>query len=186
MGRTVAALGGACAALALCCSATANVIVGINDDAKYEAATSSFFMPTMASEGLKVNALTIRWDETSTTPIDPDLQTFIGQVISSAAGAGVSVELDLYPLHSQVFTGGQRCAPSTNPLACGDSAKIQQFASWVATVAETFPSVHQFIVGNECNQPLFLNPQWNSAGQNQSAAICGRAIAAAYDALKNV
>ncbi len=39
---------------------------------------------------------------------------------------------------------------------------------------------------NECNQPLFVNPQWNASGQNQSAAICGRALAAAYDALKAV
>ncbi len=37
---------------------------------------------------------------------------------------------------------------------------------------------------NECNQPLFLNPQWTSAGANQSAEICGRALAASYDALK--
>ena len=39
---------------------------------------------------------------------------------------------------------------------------------------------------NECNQPLFVNPQWNSAGPNQSAEICGRALAGAYDALKAV
>ncbi len=39
---------------------------------------------------------------------------------------------------------------------------------------------------NECNQPLFINPQWNTAGQNQSAEICGRALAASYDALKAV
>ena len=39
---------------------------------------------------------------------------------------------------------------------------------------------------NECNQPLFVNPQWNTAGMNQSAAICGRALAGAYDALKGV
>jgi hypothetical protein len=66
------------------------------------------------------------------------------------------------------------------------TARIQQFAAWTATVAQTFPSVREFIVGNECNQPLFLNPQWGNAGQNQSAAICGPALAAAYDALKNV
>ena len=162
------------------------MIVGINDDAKYEASVSSFFMPTMASEGLKVNALTIRWDETAATPIDPDLQNYISQVIASAQSEGVTIELDLYPLHSQVFTDGQRCAPSPNPLACGDTARIDQFAAWTATVAQTFPSVHEFVVGNECNQPLFLNPQWGSAGQNQSAAICGRALAASYDALKSV
>ena len=37
------------------------------------------------------------------------------QVIGEAASAGVTVELDLYPLHSQAFTDGQRCAPSSNP-----------------------------------------------------------------------
>jgi hypothetical protein len=39
---------------------------------------------------------------------------------------------------------------------------------------------------NECNQPLFVNPQWDTSGKNQSAAVCGRALAAAYDALKGV
>jgi hypothetical protein len=39
---------------------------------------------------------------------------------------------------------------------------------------------------NECNQPLFLNPQWDVSGANQSAAVCGRALAAAYDALHTV
>ena len=39
---------------------------------------------------------------------------------------------------------------------------------------------------NECNQPLFVNPQFDTSGANQSAAICGRALAAGYDALKAV
>jgi len=186
VGRKVAALACVGAALVLCCSAAANLIVGINDDAVYEASVPSFFMPTMVSEGLKLNALTIRWDETSPTPIDPGLLADITQVLSVAQSAGVTVELDLYPLHSQVFTDGQGCSPSTNPVACGDTARIGQFAAWTATIAQTFPSVHEFIVGNECNQPLFLNPQWGSGGQNQSAAVCGRALAAAYDALKTV
>src|SRR5262249_38068937 len=60
------------------------------------------------------------------------------------------------------------------------------FAAWTAQVARTFPSVHQFIVMNECNQPLYINPQWTTAGENQSAAICGRALAAAYTALHQV
>jgi hypothetical protein len=186
MTRAIAALAAACAALLACAGASANLIVGINDDAKYEASVPTFFMPTMQAEGLKMNALTIRWDDTQPTTIDPDLVSNISQVISSAASAGVTVELDLYPLHSQALTDGLRCAPSPNPLACGDTTKIQQFAAWTAQVAQTFPTVHQFIVMNECNQPLFLNPQWNSGGQNQSAAVCGRAVAASYDALKAV
>src|SRR5579863_829449 len=133
----VAALGCVCAALVLCCSAAANLIVGINDDAKYEASMPSFFMPTMVSEGLKLNALTIRWDETATTPIDPELEANISQVISQAQSGGVTVELDLYPLHSQVFTDGLHCSLSSDPLACGDTTKIQQFAAWTATIAQT-------------------------------------------------
>jgi hypothetical protein len=69
----------------------------------------------------------------------------------------VTVELDLYPLHSEALTDGTRCRPVRNPQFCGDSAMIAAFAAWTATVAQTFPTVHEFIVMNECNQPLFLN-----------------------------
>src|SRR5207302_969193 len=91
-----------------------------------------------------------------------------------------------FPLHSQVFTGAAGCTSSTDPEGCGDTAKIQQFAAWTGQVARTFPTVHQFVVMNECNQPLFVNPQWDQSGQNQSAEICGRALAASYDELKRV
>ena len=173
-------------AASLPAAAGAKLIVGINDDAKYETTVPTFFMPTMQADGLKMNALTMRWDDTQPTTVDPDLSTYISSVITAAQAAGVTVELDLYPLHSQAFTDGTKCAPSTNPLSCGDTTKIQQFAAWVASVAQAFPTVHQFIVMNECNQPLFVNPQWGTTGLNQSAAICGRALAAAYDALKAV
>jgi hypothetical protein len=178
------------AALALVLASPAaaghRLLVGINESANYEAAVPSFFMPTMQADGLTVNALTLRWDETQPTLIDPVAAPAIAADIQAAASAGVTVELDLYPLHSQAFTLGARCAPSTNPQSCGNGANIAAFAAWTAAVAQAFPTVHEFIVMNECNQPLFLNPQWNSAGQNQSAEICGRALAASYDALKAV
>ncbi len=42
---------------------------------------------------------------------------------------------------------------------------IQQFAAWVGVASRsTFPSVHEFVVMNECNQPLFVNPQWDTVG----------------------
>jgi hypothetical protein len=185
MRNILAALAVAATAL-LPASASANLIVGINDDVKYEALQPTFFMPTMAVDGLEMNALTIRWDETQPTSIDPDLRNYLTQVIAAAQTAGVTIELDLYPLHSQAFTGAKKCPASTSPVSCGDRTKIQQFATWTALVAQAFPTVHQFIVMNECNQPLFVNPQWNTASANQSAMICGRALAAAYDALKAV
>lgn len=186
MRKLAVALACVVATLGLAGAAAANLTVGINDDVKFESTMPSWFMPTMNSEGLKMNALTLRWDDAAPTTIPADLAGYLNAVIASAKAAGVEIELDLYPLHSQVFTGAAKCNPSSDPQACGDTAKIQQFADWTALVARTFPTVHQFIVMNECNQPLFVNPQWDSSGQNQSAEICGRALAAAYDALHKV
>jgi hypothetical protein len=85
-----------------------------------------------------------------------------------------------------VFTRGSRCSPASDPESCGDTYRIQQFADWTADVARRFPSVTQFVVMNECNQPRFVNPHWDSSGANQSAEICGRALVASYDAIKAV
>ncbi len=170
--------------LALAGTAAANLSVGVNDDAAKDAAVSAWFYSTMQSVGLKINTLTLLWDEGAPTEIAG--AAAIDQAIAKAKTNGVTIELDLYPMHSMAFTGGTRCAPSSDPDACGDTAKIQQFASWSASVAKRFPSVNQFVVMNECNQPRFVNPQWDSSGNNQSAAICGRALMAAYDAIKAV
>jgi hypothetical protein len=180
----VCALAAVGAALVIAGGAPATVVVGVNDDAGKIATFSSWVYSTMQSEGLKSNTLTLTWDDTA--PSDISAQDAVSAAIDAAAAAGISIELDLYPVHSQALSGGLKCKPSTDPTACGDTSEIQAFAAWAAQVAETFPTVHQFIVMNECNQPLFQNPQWNTAGQNQSAEVCGRALAAAYDAIKGV
>jgi hypothetical protein len=174
-----------CAALVLGGSASAGVSVGVNDDTgKSERGAGAWFYPTLAATGLKVNAVTLRWDETAPAAI-PD-EELVTSAIARAKASGVTVELDVYPLHSQALTNGARCAPTSDPEACGDTGRIGQFAAWAASLARTFPTVREFVVMNECNQPLFLNPQWDTSGRNQSAAVCGRALAAAYDALKSV
>jgi hypothetical protein len=170
--------------LALAGGARAGVVVGVNDDAGKNAAQAGWFFPAMGAEGLQDDAITLRWDDASPTTV-PD-QARVTRALELAAANGVTVELDLFPLHSQVFTGSAPCVPSADPEACGDTTKIHQFAAWVGQVATTFPDVHQFIVMNECNQPLFVNPQWDASGRNQSAEICGRALAAAYDVLKGL
>jgi hypothetical protein len=181
----LAAAFAACAAALICAGvASANLSIGVNDDAGKDATISPWFYSTMQSEGLTTNALSLRWDDTQPTTV-PDVAA-VDQALVKAKASGVTVELDLYPLHSQIFTGGQRCAPSSDPQACGNTAEIQAWGAWTAEVAETFPTVHEFVVMNECNQPLFVNPQWDTAGGNQSAEICGRALAAAYDALHGV
>jgi hypothetical protein len=173
-------------ALVLLGPARAGLSVGINDDAATEAATSSWFFPAMQSEGLTVNTVTLRWDEGAPTTIPSAEVSGINAVIAAAARTGVTVELDLYPLHAGALTDGVACRSVVEPLQCGDSVRIRRFAAWTALVAQTFPSVHDFVVMNECNQPYFVNPQWTTAGTNQSAEVCGRALVASYDALHAV
>jgi len=175
------ALAAVLAALLVGGAAAAALVVGVNDDAAKDDSVVTWFYSTMQAEGLGESALTLRWDENAPTAV-PDVAA-VNRAIEDAQAAGSKVELDIYPLHSQVFTGSAGCAPSPDPEACGDTAQIQQFAAWTGLVAKTFPSVRDFIVMNECNQPLFVNPQWDSSGVNQSAEICGRALAGAYDAI---
>jgi hypothetical protein len=170
--------------LAFTGSAPAGVVVGVNDDAGKIDTFSSWVYSTMALDGLQVNTLTLTWDETDPTSI-PALEA-VTKTVAAAEQNGIRVAFDLYPVHSQALSNALKCAPSKNPLACGSGVKIQQFAEWAASVARNFPSVRQFVVMNECNQPLFINPQWDVKSQNQSARICGRALAAAYDAIKEV
>ncbi len=184
MRNTVLVLAGVCATLVLAASAPAALIVGVNDDAPKIDTFASWFFSTMQSQGLKLNTLTLTWDDADPNTIPAE--DVVTAAVAAAAVNGISVEFDLYPLHSQALSDGVKCTPSSNPTACGNTDKIQAFAAWAASVARDFPTVHQFVVMNECNQPLFNNPQWDASGKNQSAAICGRALAAAYDAIKGV
>jgi len=127
MKKLCGALALAGVALALAGSAAANLSVGVNDDAAKDATVSSWFYSTMQSTGLKINTLTVLWDEGS--PMNIAGAAAIDQAITSAKVAGVTIELDLYPLHSMAFTAGKKCAPSSDPEACGDTSRIQQFAS---------------------------------------------------------
>jgi hypothetical protein len=182
--KLIAAWAATAAALALGGSAAATLTVGVNDDASKDATVASWFFPTMQSIGLRIDTLTLLWDEAA--PTDITAAAAIDQAIAKARALGLTIELDLYPLHSTAFTRGTRCSPSSDPESCGDTNRIQQFAAWAALVAQRFPTVNQFVVMNECNQPRFVNPQWDTAGENQSAEICGRALTAAYDAIKAV
>jgi hypothetical protein len=197
--RSVALLVSSLAALALALAAAAvgagtqhaspalrlpwhGLAVGVDDDSAKTASALDWFYPTLSDEGLKVDTISIRWD--ARRPLLITTEGAVRNAVAAAKASGVSVVLDLYPLRARAFTGGKKCGASSDPRACGDSARIALFAGWTAQVAAAFPDVRQFVVMNECNQPLFLNPQWDRGGENQSAAICGRALAAAYDALK--
>src|SRR5581483_10121219 len=121
--------------------AHAGLSVGVNDDAAGEAASAAWFFPTMQAEGLTVDTVTVRWDESEPATVSAADASSVGTVVAAAARAGVAVELDLYPLHAAALTDGIQCASAAGPLQCGDSVRIRRFASWTAQVARMFPTV---------------------------------------------
>lgn len=151
-------------------AAADNIVWGVNDDlGKYEDGNGPFWT-TLRSVGMTSDSMSLRWDETSPTGFDGDQADFVPAALQAATAAGVSVTLDVYPRHS---------------AALADPANAHRFAAWVAGLARTYPEVREFVVMNECNTSLFVNPQY-VGGVNVSAARCGTFLAAAYDALKAV
>jgi hypothetical protein len=73
------------------------------------------------------------------------------------------------------------------PRALTDAASAPaQFAAWTAIVARRFPSVRDFIVGNEPNVNNFWQPQYGPKAKAISCATYAGVLAASYDALKGV
>src|SRR4051812_38983514 len=135
------------------------------------------FFSNLVGLGMHDNTITVRWDETSPDGFEDlgggaTLQSFLPGAVAAAGLAGVTLTFDVYPRHSP---------------AAGDSAtNAPRFAAWLASLATAYPSVTHYVVMNECNQPLFVNPQYDAAGALLSAADCGEFLAAGYRALKAV
>ena len=61
-----------------------------------------------------------------------------------------------------------------------------QFASYAASIAREFPSIRDFVVGNEPNLNLFWMPQYGLDGVDLAARSYELLLAHTYDALKSV
>ena len=180
MKRTIAAcvaLLAAALAFGVASASADNVRFGVNDDeGMFEKGTGPFFS-TLTSLGMYDNTITVRWDESTPSGFEDlgggvTLQSFLPAAVAAANLAGVRLTFDVYPRHS---------------LAAGNpSANAPRFAAWLKTLASTYPSVTHYVVMNECNQPLFVNPQYDARGNLLSAADCGQFLAAGYQALKSV
>jgi hypothetical protein len=149
---------------------------GVNDDeGMFEKGQGPFF-GTLAGLGMHDDTVTVRWDETTASGFEDlgggaTLQDFLPATVAAAGLAGVTLTFDVYPRHS---------------AAAGDVSNAPGFANWVANLARTYPTVTHFVVMNECNQPLFVNPQYDASGNVVSAADCGEFLGATYNALKQV
>ena len=143
---------------------------GVNDNAGLYEAGEGAFWDTMLGLGLTTNTITLRFDETTADGLNPVDAEDLPDAMAAARAAGVAVEFDVYPRHAKEL---------------GDPKGPRRFAAFLTGLAQTYPDVTQYVLMNECNQDLFVNPQ-SVRSRNLSAPRCGAFLAAGYDALKAV
>ncbi len=136
------------AAALLCGAATAPAAdTGANDDSgKYDADGGAASYGQMAALGLRQVVIPVRFK-----PSDPMViqdKALLDRTIPAALAAGLKVVLAVYPYPTRELEAG--------------IATPSLFGSYVAAVAEIYPQVKQFTVGNEPNQPAFWRPQFGS------------------------
>lgn len=173
-GRGTARRLGAAVAVAGCGLAltggAAAATVGANDDTgKYAADAGASFYAEMAALGLRQTVVTVRW-----LPSDPLAlreRPLLDFTVAAARTAGLDVVFATYPYPPREVEAG--------------IARPEAFGGWLSELAQRYPEVRQFVVGNEPNQPAFWRPQF-SAGRQLSAPAFGPFLAAGYDALKAV
>jgi hypothetical protein len=118
---------------------------------------------------------TIRFTQTwvkGQTALGPNDRILLGNAIVAAQLSGIRVVLSLYPYGSSV-----------TPLTDQDRA---DFAAFCVDIADRFPLVHDFIIGNEPNLNRFWLPQFGPSGEDVAAPAYEQLIATTYDALKAV
>jgi hypothetical protein len=126
--------------------------------------------PTLNDLGATENRISISWDpaQPTTIPNQPALDAWV----PTAAIRAVRVIFAVSPAHPKDVTE----SPDM----------VQKFAAFLAQLARTYPTVRDFVVGNEPNQNRFWQPQFDPAGKPASGLAYEPLLAASYDALKAV
>jgi hypothetical protein len=155
-------------ALALAGTASA-MDVGVVDDYGVAPANSSTFFDALGALGMRENRITITWDPAAPTTIEREqaLQLYL----PLASLRGIRVIFAVTPARADSIT--------SSPGAPG------QYAAFLAHLARTFPTVKDYVVGNEPNQPRFWQPQFRR-GAAVSPTAYYSLLARSYDALKAV
>jgi hypothetical protein len=155
-------------ALALAGTASA-MDVGVVDDYGVAPANSPAFFDTLGALGMRENRITITWDPAAPTAIER--QQALELYLPLASLRGIRVVFAVSPARANSITA--------NPAAPG------QYAAFLAHLARTYPTVKDYVVGNEPNQPRFWQPQFRR-GSAVSPTAYYSLLARSYDALKAV
>ena len=172
MTRTRGLLLCACAALACAAAgaAQAGLDVGVTEDAGKTGDGGASFFATLNDVGLKVNRVSISWDAANPSTIGA--QDEIASWLPQAQAAGTRIIFAVSPLKA-------------TDLTATPDAKTK-FVTFLTLLATTFPTVKDYVIGNEPNQPRFWAPQFSPTGKPLAAAQYLPVLAASYDALKAV
>jgi len=90
-----------------------------------------------------------------------------------------AAKLDAVKIYLSVLNAGSR----TTPVSATDQAA---FAAFAAAIAKRYPTITEFVVGNEPNNNRFWLPQFALDGSDVAAVAYESLLAKTYDALKAV
>ena len=124
----------------------------------------------MASHKLGAIRMSVDYEPSEPTTVQQLDQ--LERAITAADQRGLRVILSISPAHSTDVTS--------------DPNGVKKFAAYTALVARAFPSVTDFVIGNEPNLGRFWFPTYNRNKSIAAAATYEAALAASYDALKAV
>jgi hypothetical protein len=157
------------AALALTGTASGALRVGVADDFGTHGDTSTWFFDHLGELGMTENRISVGFDPASPTTIQR--QVLLDTYVPLSTLRGVRLIFSVAPTRAKGITE--------------TPGSVAAYAEYVASLARAYPSVKDFIVGNEPNQPRFWQPQFTGA-QNVSPRAYYELLAAAYDSLKAV
>jgi hypothetical protein len=144
--------------------------VGVVDDYGIAPENAPWFFDSLAELGMRENRVSIAWDPDAPTTIQR--QQALELYVTLATLRGVRVVFAVSPAKARSITS----APSN----------AGQYAAFLQQLARTFPSVKDYVIGNEPNQPRFWQPQFGRRGVPLSPAAYYSLLARSYDALKAV
>ena len=170
MQRAAALVAVLVSALGLAGGASAAIRIGVADDFGVDTVNTPWFFDHLGELGMTENRVSVNFDAANPATIQG--QAALDLYVPLAALRGVRVVFSVGPTKAKAMAE----TPGAADL----------YAEYVALLARTYPTVKDFIVGNEPNQPRFWQPQFGRGGRNVSASAYFDMLAAAYDALKAV
>src|SRR5919108_2110515 len=160
----------ALAALCLSPAASAFAIGATDDRGRDHPDQTTRFLDAMQDLGLTENRLAVIWDPDQPRTI-PE-KALLDAYVAAATARNVRLVFAVYPGSARVLTD--------YPEAPGE------FIDFLQLVARTYPSVQDYIIGNEPNQPRFWQPQFSQSGAPVACRQYTSLLARSYDALKAV